>query len=136
MMFYLGAMGWVVKKFAWIFFKSMKVSGAEAVIAAASPFIGQGESACMVKPFVDFMTKSEVSRGLPISARLARYLAELIARFSLTSAAPSRHDLWFLNHLRICPRWLHCPRRPRRVPHYRLGHVYPGLYRHFQNCRP
>lgn len=38
----------------------MDVSGAEAVIAAASPFIGQGESACLVKPFVDLMTPSEL----------------------------------------------------------------------------
>jgi hypothetical protein len=29
------------------------VSGAEAVVAAASPWIGQGESACLVRPYVD-----------------------------------------------------------------------------------
>jgi len=38
----------------------MNVSGAEAVVAAASPFVGQGESACLVKPYVDIMTKSEI----------------------------------------------------------------------------
>lgn len=38
----------------------MNVSGAEAVIAAASPFIGQGESACLVKPYVNVMTDSEI----------------------------------------------------------------------------
>lgn len=38
----------------------MNVSGAEAVVAAASPFIGQGESACLVKPYVDLMTDSEI----------------------------------------------------------------------------
>ena len=38
----------------------MNVSGAEAVVAAASPFIGQGESACLVKPYVDYMTESEL----------------------------------------------------------------------------
>jgi len=31
----------------------MNVSGAEAVVAAASPWIGQGESACLVRPYVD-----------------------------------------------------------------------------------
>ena len=45
---------------AWFFFKIMNVSGAEAVVAAASPFIGQGESACLVKPYVDLMTESEL----------------------------------------------------------------------------
>ncbi|TFL04861.1 Na+ dependent nucleoside transporter C-terminus-domain-containing protein [Pterulicium gracile] len=59
MMYYLGAMQWVIKHFAWFFFRTMNVSGAEAVIAAASPFVGQGESACLVKPYVDLMTPSE-----------------------------------------------------------------------------
>ena len=45
---------------AWFFFKIMNVSGAEAVVAAASPWIGQGESACLVRPYVDLMTESEI----------------------------------------------------------------------------
>jgi len=60
MMYYLGVMQWIIKHFAWFFFKTMNVSGAEAVIAAASPFIGQGESACLVRPYVDYMTDSEI----------------------------------------------------------------------------
>ncbi|KAH0589287.1 hypothetical protein H2248_005049 [Termitomyces sp. 'cryptogamus'] len=60
MMYYLGVMQWVIKHFAWLFFKLLNVSGAEAVVAAASPFIGQGESACLVRPYVDLMTKSEL----------------------------------------------------------------------------
>jgi len=38
----------------------MNVSGAEAVVAAASPWVGQGESACLVRPYVDVMTESEI----------------------------------------------------------------------------
>jgi len=60
MMYYLGVMQWMISKFAWFFFKTMNVSGAEAVVAAASPFIGQGESACLVRPYVDIMTPSEI----------------------------------------------------------------------------
>jgi CNT family concentrative nucleoside transporter len=45
---------------AWFFFKIMNVSGAEAVVASASPWIGQGESACLVKPYIDLMTPSEL----------------------------------------------------------------------------
>jgi CNT family concentrative nucleoside transporter len=60
MLYYLGVMQWVIKHFAWFFFKTMNVSGAEAVVAAASPFIGQGESACLVRPYVDIMTESEI----------------------------------------------------------------------------
>ncbi|KAG8774358.1 hypothetical protein FRC12_002029 [Ceratobasidium sp. 428] len=60
MLYYWGVMQWMIKKFAWFFFKTLNVSGAEAVVAAASPWIGQGESACLVRPFVDLMTDSEI----------------------------------------------------------------------------
>ncbi|PFH52021.1 hypothetical protein AMATHDRAFT_74522 [Amanita thiersii Skay4041] len=60
MMFYLGVMQWVIRHFAWFFFKLMGISGAEAVVASASPWIGQGESACLVRPYVDLMTESEL----------------------------------------------------------------------------
>jgi len=38
----------------------MNVSGAEAVVASASPWVGLGESACLVKPYLDIMTPSEI----------------------------------------------------------------------------
>ncbi|THV06804.1 hypothetical protein K435DRAFT_825863 [Dendrothele bispora CBS 962.96] len=60
MMYYLGVMQWLLGKFAWFFFKILNVSGAEAVVAASSPWIGQGESACLVRPYVDLMTESEI----------------------------------------------------------------------------
>jgi concentrative nucleoside transporter, CNT family len=37
----------------------MKVSGAEAVVAVASPFIGQGENAALIKPFIEHLTRAE-----------------------------------------------------------------------------
>lgn len=70
MFYYLGVMQWLLEKLfvapvviqaqtysrfksAWLFFKLLNVSGAEAVVAASSPWIGQGESACLVRPYVD-----------------------------------------------------------------------------------
>jgi concentrative nucleoside transporter, CNT family len=50
----------IVSSSAWFFFKLLNVSGAEAIVAAASPWVGQGESACLVKPYVDIMTRSEL----------------------------------------------------------------------------
>ncbi|KAJ6016005.1 hypothetical protein N7540_010596 [Penicillium herquei] len=58
--YYIGVLQWFVGKFAVFFFWSMRVSGAEAVVAAASPFIGQGESAMLVRPFVAHMTLAEM----------------------------------------------------------------------------
>lgn len=58
--FMAGSLIFILSTSAWFFFKVMNVSGAEAVVAAASPFIGQGESACLVRPYVDIMTESEL----------------------------------------------------------------------------
>lgn len=58
--YYIGVLQWFIGKFAVFFFWSMRVSGAEAVVAAASPFIGQGESAMLVRPFVAHMTLAEM----------------------------------------------------------------------------
>lgn len=60
LLFYWGLLQWFIKKFAVFFFWSMRVSGAEAVVAAASPFIGQGESAMLIRPFVAHLTKAEI----------------------------------------------------------------------------
>ncbi|KIV81491.1 hypothetical protein PV11_03675 [Exophiala sideris] len=58
--YYFGILQWFVGKFAVFFFWSLRVSGAEAVVAAASPFIGQGESAMLVRPFVPHLTLAEI----------------------------------------------------------------------------
>lgn len=60
LLYYWGTLQWVIEKFAVFFFWSMRVSGAEAVVAAASPFIGQGESAMLIKPFVAHLTQAEL----------------------------------------------------------------------------
>ncbi|PWY94479.1 H+/nucleoside cotransporter [Aspergillus sclerotioniger CBS 115572] len=60
LLYYSSVLQWAIRKFATFFFWCMRVSGAEAVVAAASPFIGQGESAMLIKPFVPFLTMAEV----------------------------------------------------------------------------
>lgn len=57
--YYWGIIQWFIGKFAVAFYWAMGVSGAEAVVAAASPFIGQGESAILIKPFAPHLTKAE-----------------------------------------------------------------------------
>jgi CNT family concentrative nucleoside transporter len=58
--YYIGGMQYIVAKFAWVMVRLMDTSGAESVVAAASPFVGQGESALLVQPFVEHMTMSEL----------------------------------------------------------------------------
>lgn len=56
----MGWLQWAIGKFAIAFFYTLKVSGAEAVVAAASPFVGQGESAMLIKPFIPHLTEAEL----------------------------------------------------------------------------
>ncbi|KAL0468047.1 Na+ dependent nucleoside transporter C-terminus domain-containing protein [Neurospora intermedia] len=58
--YYLGFIQWFIGKFAVFFFWTLRVSGAEAVVAAATPFIGQGESAMLIRPFVPHLTLAEI----------------------------------------------------------------------------
>jgi CNT family concentrative nucleoside transporter len=60
MLYYVGFLQWFISKFAVFFFWSLRVSGAEAVVAAATPFIGQGESAMLIRPFMDDLTMAEI----------------------------------------------------------------------------
>ncbi|KAF9076690.1 Na+ dependent nucleoside transporter C-terminus-domain-containing protein [Rhodocollybia butyracea] len=59
-LYYFGVMEWVLKKLAWFFYYTMDISGAEAVVAAASPIVGQGDAACLVRPYMNSMTRSEL----------------------------------------------------------------------------
>ncbi|KAJ3494407.1 hypothetical protein NLG97_g4099 [Lecanicillium saksenae] len=63
-LYYIGFLQWFIKKFATFVFWLLGVSGAEAVVAAATPFIGQGESAMLVRPFVPHMTNAEIHQIL------------------------------------------------------------------------
>lgn len=60
LLYYTGLLQWFVVKFATFFHWSLRVSGAEAVVASATPFIGQGESAMLIRPFVPHLTMAEL----------------------------------------------------------------------------
>lgn len=59
-LFYLNILQTVVRGFAWLMSRSMKISGAESLSAAANVFIGQTEAPLLVKPYIQNMTRSEV----------------------------------------------------------------------------
>jgi len=60
LLYYLGILQFIVKGFAWVMSRTMHLSGAESLAAAANIFIGQTESPLVVKPYLDKMTKSEM----------------------------------------------------------------------------
>lgn len=59
-LYYVNALQWVLQKCATIFMSLFKMSGAEAVVAVASPFLGQSENPLLIKPFLPYLTMSEI----------------------------------------------------------------------------
>lgn len=58
-LYYIGIMPWLIRIFSKTFTKLMRISGAESLSTAANIFVGV-ESATVVRPFLEKMTKSEL----------------------------------------------------------------------------
>lgn len=58
--YYFGVVQWGIAKFSYVFFWTLRISGAEAVTASASPFLGIGESAILIKDLLPYLTKAEL----------------------------------------------------------------------------
>jgi CNT family concentrative nucleoside transporter len=92
LLYYWGWLQWAIGKFATIFFYGMKVSGAEAVVAAASPFVGQGESAMLIKPYIPHLTDAELHQVMTsgfatiAGSVLAAYISMGISAQALVSS--------------------------------------------------
>jgi CNT family concentrative nucleoside transporter len=59
-LYYLGVLQFIIKGFAWIMVRTMRLTGAESLAAAANIFIGQTEAPLVVKPYLEKMSKSEI----------------------------------------------------------------------------
>ena len=59
-LYYLGVLQRIVFAFAWVMKRVMRLSGAESLAAAGEVFLGQTESALLIKPYLPKMTRSEI----------------------------------------------------------------------------
>ncbi len=59
-LYYLGILQLVIKGFAWVMVRTMRLTGAESLAAAANVFIGQTEAPLVVKPYLERMSRSEI----------------------------------------------------------------------------
>ena len=59
-LYYLRVLPLIVFGFAWLLNRSMRLSGAESLAAAANVFIGQTEAPLVIKPYLKSMNRSEV----------------------------------------------------------------------------
>ncbi|KAG1108597.1 hypothetical protein G6F42_015927 [Rhizopus arrhizus] len=60
MLYYVGTIPWLLKKLSVICMAVLDVSGAESIVAIASPFLGQSENALLIEPLMPHLTKSEI----------------------------------------------------------------------------
>lgn len=59
-LYYLGILQKIIYGLAWVMSKTMNLTGAESLAAAANVFIGQTEAPLVIKPYLDKMSKSEL----------------------------------------------------------------------------
>ncbi|OGB68764.1 MAG: nucleoside transporter [Caldithrix sp. RBG_13_44_9] len=85
-LYYLGIMQKIIQVFAYAFTRLMRISGAESLCAASNIFVGV-ESALVIRPFLQKMTRSELCTVLTAgmatvaSSMLAVYIFMLKAKF-------------------------------------------------------
>lgn len=60
LLYHLGVLQIIVNGFAWVFTKTLRVSGAESLSMAGNIFLGQTEAPLLIKPYLARMTRSEV----------------------------------------------------------------------------
>lgn len=60
MLYYYGILQLITKGIAWVMSKTMKLTGAESLAAAANVFIGQTEAPLVIKPYLQRMSRSEI----------------------------------------------------------------------------
>lgn len=87
-LYYLGIMQLIIRGFAYVFTKLMRISGAESLVASSNIFVGI-ESTLTVKPYLNRMTDSEICTIL--TAGMATVASNVLALyvFSLKPQFPA-----------------------------------------------
>lgn len=98
-LYHLRILQWCVFGFAWLLSKTLRLSGAECLAAAANVFVGQTEAPLVVKPYLAKMTRSEINSlmtgGMATIAGgvLAIYMRQLGGDDELARIAFGKHLL-------------------------------------------
>ncbi|MCL5281653.1 MAG: nucleoside transporter, partial [Planctomycetes bacterium] len=80
-LYYVGLMPRIIKAFAWVFTRLMRVSGAESLVTASNIFVGV-ESNLTIKPYLAGLTASELCTVL--TAGMATVASNVLALYVLT----------------------------------------------------
>ncbi len=97
-LYYLGILQKIVHGMAWIFSKTMRMSGPETLSASANVFLGQTEAPLLIRPWLAGMTKSEIL-CIMIGGMATVAGAVMIAYISLLGGGDPEQQLVFATHL-------------------------------------
>lgn len=97
-LYYLGILQKIVHGMAWIFSKSMRLSGPETLSASANVFLGQTEAPLLIRPWLAGMTRSEILCVM-IGGMATVAGAVMIAYISLMGGGDPEQQLVFATHL-------------------------------------
>lgn len=97
-LYYLGILQKIVHGMAWIFSKTMRLSGPETLSASANVFLGQTEAPLLIRPWLAGMTKSEILCVM-IGGMATVAGAVMIAYISLLGGTDPEQQLVFATHL-------------------------------------
>lgn len=86
-LYYLGAMQWFVLKLGWILQSVVGTTVCESVTAAANIFLGMSESPLLIRPYIKYLTYSEVHSIM--TSGFATVSGTVFAAFIAYGAEPS-----------------------------------------------
>lgn len=99
-LYYLNILQYIVYGLAWVMHKTMRLSGAESLAAAANIFVGQTEAPLVVKPYLEKMTRSEVM-SLMTGGMATIAGAVLVAYIAILAGTDTAQMTYFATHLLV-----------------------------------
>jgi concentrative nucleoside transporter, CNT family len=98
LLYYANILQTIVYGLAWVMHRTMRLSGAETLSAAANIFVGQTEAPLLVKPYLERMTRSEIlcvmTGGMATIAG-----GVMVAYIGLLGGSDPAQRQFFANHL-------------------------------------
>jgi CNT family concentrative nucleoside transporter len=98
LLFHFGILQRIVGGFAWVMKRTLKLSGAETLAAAANVFVGQTEAPLLVKPYIATMTRSELM-ALMVGGMATLAGAVLAAYIGYLGGSDPDRQVFFARHL-------------------------------------
>lgn len=97
-LYYLGILQRIVRGMAWIFSKTMRLSGPETLSATGNVFLGQTEAPLLIRPWLAGMTRSEILCVM-VGGMATVAGAVMVAYISLLGGGDPQQQLVFATHL-------------------------------------